>query len=123
MPLPKIPLLFLRLLVGGGCLFIAGFAAESGGTIEGRVSNPDTGDYLELVRLTVEGTSLEAFTDTAGRYRLTNVPPGVAQVKVFRTGLAEQSKSIQIAAGAAVQQDFGLTALGRNVPGDTTVKL
>ena len=47
-----------------------------GATIEGRVSNARTGEYLENARITVEGTTLEAFTDRSGAYRLINVPPG-----------------------------------------------
>ena len=83
---------------------------ESTGTVEGRIFNPEAGEYLELARITVEGTSLEAFTDATGRYRLTNVPVGTAKVRAFRTGVAEQTLSVQVAAGQDVQQDFNLTA-------------
>lgn len=93
------------------------------GTIEGRVSNPATGEYLELVRLTVEGTNLEAFTDATGRYRLTNVPAGPARVRAFRTGVAEQTATVDVAAGAVVPHDIGLTAARRRAPGDETVTL
>ena len=55
------------------------------GTIEGRVQNPATGEYVESVRITVEGTALETFTDAAGQFRLTNVPPGNATVRAFHT--------------------------------------
>jgi TonB-dependent receptor len=93
------------------------------GTVEGRVANSDTGEFLELARVTVEGTSLETFTDATGRYRLTNVPPGAVKVRAFRTGLAEQTLSVQIAPGATVVQDFGLGGLRRRAAGDDTVKL
>jgi len=36
------------------------------GTIEGRVINATNGEYVERARLTVEGTSLETFTDAGG---------------------------------------------------------
>lgn len=98
--------------------------APSGtGTIEGRVSNPDTGEYLELVRLTVEGTTLETFTDATGRYRLTNVPAGTVRVRAFRTGVAEQTASVAVAPGAVVERDIALTAARRRAPGDETVTL
>ena len=48
----------------------------SSGTIEGRVLNTRNGEYLENARVTVDGTGLEAFTDSSGQYRLTNVPAG-----------------------------------------------
>jgi TonB-dependent receptor len=93
------------------------------GTVEGRVSNADTGEFLELARVTVEGTSLETFTDTTGRYRLTNIPAGTATIRAFRTGLVEQVQSVQVTPGGTVVKDFGLGAPRRRAPGDDTVKL
>ena len=72
------------------------FAADAGGAgiVEGRVSNPGNGEFLERVRITVEGTTLEAFTDTSGFYRLTNVPAGAVRVRAFYTGLGSQTNQI-----------------------------
>ena len=56
------------------------------GTIEGRVSNARTGEFMERARVTVEGTALETFTDSAGQFRLTLVPSGVAKIRVFLPG-------------------------------------
>ena len=53
----------------------------SPGSIEGRVFNATTGANLERARVTVDGTQLETFTDAEGRFRLTNVPAGTAQVR------------------------------------------
>jgi iron complex outermembrane receptor protein len=93
------------------CLVASSTAqTPSTGTIEGRVLNAGTGEYLELARITVEGTSLETFTDSSGLYRLTNVPAGTARVKAFRTGAAEQTQPVSVTAGQTAQQDFNLTA-------------
>jgi iron complex outermembrane recepter protein len=92
------------------------------GAIQGRVSNPATGEYLELVRITIEGTAREAFTDATGRYRLTNVPAGTAKVKAFRTGVSEQTLPVQVTAGQTVQRDFNLMARQESAGGGT-VKL
>ncbi len=78
------------------------------GTIEGRVSHTRTGDYVERARVTVEGTSLETFTDTGGQYRLTNVPTGVARVRVFFTGVEPQTSAVTVVAGGVARQDFAL---------------
>ena len=80
------------------------------GSIEGRVFNPATGEYLELARITVEGTMLEALTDASGQYRLTNVPAGPARVRAFRTGVVSQTQSITVAAGQTVPLNFDLRA-------------
>ena len=85
--------------------------AGSAGTVEGRVSNPGNGEFLERARITVEGTTLEAFTDTSGFYRLTNVPAGAVRVRAFYTGLGSQTNSITVASGQTAQLDFGLSAL------------
>ena len=50
--------------------FIPGLQAQPAtGIIEGRISNPATGEYLERARITVEGTALETFSDSDGNYR------------------------------------------------------
>ncbi|MBL9187068.1 MAG: TonB-dependent receptor [Opitutaceae bacterium] len=98
-------------------------AERATGIIEGRVSSAVTGEGLELARVTVEGTPLEAFTEAGGRYRVTNVPAGSARVKVFRTGAAEQVQPAVVAAGGTVQLDFALGSPRSGAAGDATVKL
>ena len=91
---------------------LAGLAtaqSTSSGIIEGRVFNPGSGEYLELARLTVEGTSLEALTDASGQYRLTNVPAGPARVQAFWTGVVAQTQSVTVGAGQTVQLNFELS--------------
>lgn len=82
---------------------------NSTGSIEGRVFNPVTGEYLEFVRITVEGTALETLTDAGGHYRLTRVPAGTVSLKAFRTGVAAQTLAVIVTAEQAAQQDFSLT--------------
>ena len=95
-------LLFLMLAPGLG-------AAEAAtGTIAGRVMNPRTGEYIEGARLTVAGTTLEAFTDSGGSYRLTLVPAGAAQVTAFYTGVTPQTLRVEVAGGRTATLDFSL---------------
>ena len=95
------------------CLVAAAAMAQTPatGTIEGRVLNTRNGEYLEKARLTIEGTPLEAFTDSSGQYRFSGVPAGPAKVRVFFTGLDVQSEAVVVAAGATVQRDFSLAAM------------
>jgi len=97
------------------CFFIAlavvtSAQAPATGTIEGRVFNPANREFIERARVTVEGTTLEAFTDSSGAYRLTNVPVGTARVRIFYTGLEVQSIAVPVTAGAIAQRDFDLAA-------------
>ena len=65
-----------------------------GGMLEGRVMNPATGEYLEFVRVTVDGTHLETFTDITGAYRIVGLPAGEVTVRVFRTGAPAQTRRV-----------------------------
>ena len=85
-------------------------AQPSTGTIEGRILNPATGNYLEGARITVEGTPLQTFSDSDGNYRLTNVPAGAARVSAFFTGLPLQTNSVNVSAGQTAQLDIQLAA-------------
>lgn len=117
----RIVLLILSALVLG---LPAGRAqTASTGTIEGRIYNPASGEYLEFVRVTVEGTSLEALTDATGQYRLTQVPVGLARVRAVRTGVVAQTQSVPVAAGEIVPLNFNLTSSQLAHPDDTTIQL
>ncbi|MBL9202690.1 MAG: TonB-dependent receptor [Opitutaceae bacterium] len=101
----------LRVLAVLSLLALLPFSApaqSSSGTVEGRVLNPATGDFLERARVTVEGTAIEAFTDTSGFYRLGGVPAGATRVRAFYTGLAPQTLSANVAAGQTATLDFNL---------------
>jgi TonB-dependent receptor len=101
-------------------LLITGLSAQSVGTgvVEGRVFNPASGEFLERARVSIEGTTLEAFTDSGGQYRLGNVPAGSVRLKVFFTGQSSQTAIVTVAAGQSVQQDFNLTAGDARSSGD-----
>ena len=96
------------------------------GTIEGRVFNTRNGEFLENARLTIEGTSLAAFTDSSGQYRFTGVPVGTVKVRVFFTGLAIQVETVVVTGDQVVQRDFTLGDTPSNPVADregATVKL
>jgi len=119
-------LTWTRLVLIAASLFGAAplsFAQATGvGTIEGRVLNNRSGEYLANARVTAAGTSLETFTDSDGNYRLTNVPVGPASVTTFFTGLPAQTTAVTVAARQTVRNDvtLGVTDTG---PGGAVVKL
>ncbi|MBM3856311.1 MAG: hypothetical protein FJ399_24665, partial [Verrucomicrobia bacterium] len=94
------------------------------GTIEGRVSHPATGEYLEGVRITLEGSTQAAASDSDGNFRLSGVPAGTARVRAFYTGLPMYTGSIVVAAGQTVQHDirFGDVA-GKPAPDGAPIRL
>lgn len=83
---------------------------QESGIIEGRVYNAASGAFLTNARVSVEGTSLEAFTDSSGTYRLRNVPAGPVQVRVRFTGQKEIVDTVNVSAGTAVRANFTFNA-------------
>jgi TonB-dependent receptor len=127
MPLPR-PLLplSLSLLLPLSALLSVGSAqttANATGSITGRVLATGTDSFLERVRVTVEGTSLETFTDAAGAYRFESVPVGTARVKLFYTGMTPVTTAVAVAAGQSALHDVTLTAAGQSDPTADRVKL
>ena len=96
--------------------------ASGAGTLEGRVLNLTSKSYLTNARITVDGTTLEAFTDESGEFRLAGVPAGEVSVRVFFTGLAPQTVRVAVAAGQTVRRDFELDRTPR-ANGESVVAL
>ena len=127
MPLPR-PLfsLSLSLLLPLSALLSVGSAQTAPtatGSITGRVLAAGTDSFLERVRVTVEGTSLETFTDAAGAYRFESVPVGTARVKLFYTGMTPITTAVAVAAGQSALHDVTLTAAGQSDPTADRVQL
>ncbi|OYU98708.1 MAG: hypothetical protein CFE26_27115, partial [Verrucomicrobiales bacterium VVV1] len=78
------------------------------GTIEGRVINSRTGDYVEKARITVDSGNFETFTDSGGQYRLRNVPSGKLTLRIIFTGQEVQTANVELTAGSTVRRDFEL---------------
>ena len=115
----KKPSIFARwLAVLAATVLAATVAAQNPatGSIEGRVFDAGRGGYLERARLTLEGTTQEAFSDSSGYYRFTGVPAGRTQVKVFFTGLLAQTATVNVAAGATLDAtaSAGLVVAGNS---------
>jgi iron complex outermembrane receptor protein len=99
------------------------FAQPATGTIEGRVQDRVTGDYLTNARVSVQGTNLVALTDSSGYFSLAGVPAGTATLDVFFTGLDPQRTTLNVSAGQTVQHDVKLGSQSRTGSQSETVKL
>lgn len=97
-------------------------AAETAtGMIEGRVLNSRSGAVAENARVSIEGTDLVVFTDADGNFRLTDVPPGQARLRVFYTGFAPQFETVTVSAGQASQREITLAESGPAAAKDAAV--
>jgi TonB-linked SusC/RagA family outer membrane protein len=83
--------------------------AQTRGTITGVVRDATGGLPIEGAQVLVMGTSIGGVTSAAGRYTLANVPAGTHSVQARLIGYSTQSRSVAVAAGQTVTQDFSLT--------------
>ena len=95
------------------------------GTLAGRVQNSIGGAALENARVTVGGTSREAFTDAFGEYRLDALPAGEVTLRVFFTGLTPRTATARVSPGVVSRRDFVLEPFGSapTVQGEGAVQL
>jgi iron complex outermembrane recepter protein len=87
--------------------------SETTGSLEGRVQNSTTGDYLNNARVTIGGTTLTTLTNEFGEYQLRGVPVGEAKVSAFYSGLPAQTATVTIAPGQRAMKDFELQSGAR----------
>lgn len=87
---------------------VPALASAQRATISGRVMTAENAHPISDVRVFVVGTSIATSTNTDGRYVLTNVPAGNADIRVLRVGFEAQKKTIAVAAGERATLDFAL---------------
>jgi TonB-linked SusC/RagA family outer membrane protein len=84
--------------------------AQSSGTIRGRVTDAATGQPVEGVQVSVEGTRAGAQTGPDGSYTIVGVPAGSRFIVVRRVGYGPQRLAVTVGDGSTATQDL---ALGR----------
>lgn len=96
--------LALLLFVG-----IASVEAQQRGTITGTVTDANTLEPLSGVQVFVPGTDLGSLADEDGTYRITGVPAGEVRVRARLIGYRESTRTVDIAPGETVEQNFELS--------------
>jgi TonB-linked SusC/RagA family outer membrane protein len=81
-------------------------AAQSIGTITGRITERTTLRPLGSVQVRILGTNRGAATDDSGSYRIVNVPAGTVQIAVQRIGYGPQARTVTVTANATATADF-----------------
>ena len=98
---------------------------QSGGTIYGRVDGLQPDELTQAI-VTASGSAgtSQASVDASGNYKLEGAPVGtvrlVARTGGFGGGRSSQSVSVEVTAGAAVQQDIRFTTGHGSVRGRVT---
>jgi len=100
----------LAVAVGVAALLpLPSLAQQASGTITGRVTETGTGQPVADASVMIVGTTRGARTDAEGRYRITDVPAGSAQVRALRIGYSSTLQTITVAPGGSNTADFALS--------------
>jgi iron complex outermembrane receptor protein len=108
-----VPGLIVPGLILAGCLSLAPpilaqvAPRPQAGSIEGRVTTTEkTG--IPGVRVRIEPSGPESYTDEEGRYVFRNVPPGAYTLSLTQGDRPERHANVEVKAGAATQADISV---------------
>ncbi len=109
-----------------GCLLcLLPLQAQSTGTIQGRVYNPATGQYVRNAEVRLEGTNQVTTTENDGSFQFNYVPAGPATITVSYTGHDSATERLTITAGQTATREVNLQSLrgAPTKPGTEIVRL
>jgi len=92
-------------------------AQQRGSSITGRVTDITSGTPVAGATVTLEGSSLRAVTDDAGRFQLTHVPPGPQVIRVARIGYAPLRHQLVVPAEGSVTLELAIAKNALQLPG------
>lgn len=102
---------------------VASSASESAGTINGRVFNPASGEYIRNAQVTVHETGQSVVSEAGGTFRIWPVTPGRHTVTVTYTGYKPASAIVEVAPGGTAVRDFDLVSTLQDEAGGPVVQL
>lgn len=94
----------------GAMVIVPMLAYAQSGAITGRVTESGTGQPVADAQVVVVGTTRGARTDAEGRYRITDVPAGAAQVRALRIGYSSAAQTVTVGSGESASADFALSS-------------
>jgi iron complex outermembrane receptor protein len=86
-----------------------GASTVGAGVVRGRILNTATGEYVRNAEIRVQGTTIVAYSEDGGDFRLTGVPSGDVTVTVKYTGLQESQAVVTVAPGQVATLDVALS--------------
>ena len=85
------------------------------GTLTGTVTAVSTGQPVNGVQVTVEGTNFGSLTNTAGRYVVVGVPAGTYTIQALSVGYRTETTETSITSGGTATADFSMTVAAVNL--------
>src|SRR4051794_26287736 len=78
------------------------------GTVQGRVFNPSSQQYVRIAEVRLEGTDRVTYTENDGSFQFGGVPAGTANVSVSFTGYNTAKESFNVTAGQTAMREINL---------------
>ena len=85
-------------------------AQSTQGTVQGRVYNPSTKQYVRNAEVRLAGTNQVTYTENDGSFTFSNVPAGTAEVTVSFSGYNTLKESFSVAPGQTATREFNLVS-------------
>ncbi|HUQ98117.1 MAG TPA: SusC/RagA family TonB-linked outer membrane protein [Gemmatimonadaceae bacterium] len=83
-------------------------AAQSGGTVSGRVVESSSQRPIADAQVTVVGTDRAAITNGNGEYTISGVPAGAQRLRIRRIGFAPSDRTVTVESGQTASVDFNI---------------
>ena len=80
------------------------------GSIQGRVFNPASQEYVRNAEVRLEGTNQVTFSENDGTFQFTSVAPGSATLSITYTGYAPVRDAFTVNAGQTAVREISLTS-------------
>ncbi|MBI5771477.1 MAG: TonB-dependent receptor [Verrucomicrobia bacterium] len=89
---------------------VLAFAQANTGTVQGRVYNPASQEYVRNAEVRLDGTTQITYTEGDGSFQFVGVRPGPASITVTYTGYNTVKDAFTVTAGQTAQRDLSLTS-------------
>ncbi len=98
-------------------------AAATTGTIQGRVFNPVSREYVGNAEVRLDGTNRSVFTESDGTFSFPGVAAGPASITVTFSGYTPATESFTVSASQTAVREINLTSAVTSAAKDGTVQL
>ena len=85
-------------------------AQTSTGTVQGRVFNPVSKDYVGNAEIRLDGTNQTTYSESDGSFQFSGVPAGAASITVLFTGYTTVKDSFTVTAGQTAVREINLVS-------------
>jgi len=117
--IPPKPFQLLAALALGWLLCVLSLSAQTAGTgtVQGRIFNPSTQEYVRNAEVRLGGSNQVTYTENDGTFQFRNVPAGEASIAVTYSGYDTVNQTFTVSSGAIAAREINLISTAASAPG------